>query len=72
MLPTSANPDVIFELIYSWGKQQFIGVFLSILLFPLMNKIIQFVCVKVLQPSQPNGIMSSAVSLSNHTFTGQA
>ena len=30
------------------------------------------VCVDVLQPSQPNGVMSSAVSLPNHTFTGQA
>ena len=29
-------------------------------------------CVEVLQPSQPNGVMSSAVSLPNHTFTGQA
>ena len=31
-----------------------------------------FVCVEVLRPSQTNGIMSSAVSLPNHTFTGQA
>ena len=31
-----------------------------------------FVCVKVLLPSQPNGVMSSVVSLPNHTFTGQA
>ena len=31
-----------------------------------------YVCVEVLQPSQPNGVMSSAVSLPNHTFTGQA
>ena len=31
-----------------------------------------FVCVEVLRPSQPNGDMSSAVSLPNHTFTGQA
>ena len=31
-----------------------------------------FVCVKVIQPSQPNGVMSSAISLPNHTFTGQA
>ena len=33
---------------------------------------LQFACVEVLRPSQPNGIMSSAVSLPNHTFTGQA
>ena len=31
-----------------------------------------FVCVEVLQPSQPNGVMSSVVSLPNHTFTGPA
>ena len=31
-----------------------------------------FVCVEVLRPSQPNGVMSSEVSLPNHTFTGQA
>ena len=28
------------------------------------------VCVEVLRPSQPNGVMSSAVSLPNHMFTG--
>ena len=33
---------------------------------------IDFVCVEVLRPSQPNGVMLSAVSLPNHTFTGQA
>ena len=32
----------------------------------------QFVCVEVLRPRQPNGVMSSAVSLPNHMFTGQA
>ena len=31
-----------------------------------------FVCVEVLRPSQPNMVMSSAVSLPNHTVTGQA
>ena len=31
-----------------------------------------FVCVEVLRPSQPNRVMSSAISLSNHTFTVQA
>ena len=30
------------------------------------------VCVEVLRPSQPNGVMSSEVSLPNHMFTGQA
>ena len=31
-----------------------------------------FVCAEVLGPSQPNGVMSSAACLPNHTFTGQA
>ena len=36
------------------------------------GKMLRFVCVEVLRLSQPNGVMSSAVSLPNHTFTGQA
>ena len=28
-----------------------------------------FVCVEVLRPSQPNGVMSRAVNLPNHTLT---
>ena len=39
---------------------------------PIPITIDMFVCVEVLRPSQPNGVMSSAVSLPNHTFTGQA
>ena len=35
-------------------------------------EIIFSVCVEVLRPSQANGVMSSAVSLLNHTFTQQA
>ena len=31
-----------------------------------------FVCVEILRPSPPNGVMSGAVSLPNHTFTRQA
>ena len=31
---------------------------------------ILFVCVEILRPSQPNAVMSSAVSLPNHKFTG--
>ena len=34
--------------------------------------IVGFVCVEVLQPSQPNRVMSSMVSLPNHSFTGLA
>ena len=31
-----------------------------------------FVCVEVLRPSQPNGVMLSMVSLPNNKFTGLA
>ena len=40
--------------------------------FPALKFPYLFVCVEVLRPSQPNGVMLSAVSLPNHTFTGQA
>ena len=33
--------------------------------------LVLFVCVEVLRPSQPNGVMSSAVSLPNHTLLGR-
>ena len=33
---------------------------------------VMFVCVEVLQPSQPTEVMSRADSLPNHTFIGQA
>ena len=45
--------------------------FLFFLIF-LENRVCLFVCVEVLRPSQPNWVMSSAVSLPNHTFTRQA
>ena len=32
----------------------------------------RFVCVEVLRLSQPSGVLSNAVSLPSHTFTGQA
>ena len=31
-----------------------------------------FVCFEVLRPRQPNGVMSSAVSLPKHMFTEKA
>ena len=39
--------------------------------YEVLWKCLDFVCVEVLRPSQPNGVMSSAVSLPNHTFTGE-
>ena len=41
-------------------------------LFYLRFFVCFFVCVEVLRPSQPSRVMSSAVSLPNNTFTGQA
>ena len=38
----------------------------------LLQPKVLFVCVEVLRPSQPNGVMLSAVSLPNNMFTGQA
>ena len=47
--------------------------FIKLIKFVLSIPVLKlFVCVEVLRPSQPNGVMSSAVSLPNHTFTGQA
>ena len=37
-----------------------------------VNDAVDFICVEVLRPSQPNRVMSSAVSLPNYTLTGQA
>ena len=37
-----------------------------------MSGEVGFVCVAILRPSQPNEVMSSAVILPNHTFSGQA
>ena len=39
---------------------------------PRITSKIVFVCVEVLRPSQPNGVMSGAVSLPNETFTAWA
>ena len=41
-------------------------------IFWVSSLIFCFVCVEVLWPSQPNGVMSNVVSLPNHTLTGQA
>ena len=42
------------------------------LIITLGDNLCEFVCVEVLRPSQEDRVMSSAVSLPNHTFTGQA
>ena len=43
-----------------------------VMLAHVKQGMVLFVCAEVLWPSQPNGVMSSVVSLPNHTFTGQA
>ena len=53
----SDNLKIIDNFIISSQKHNVVGL---------------FVCVQVLWPSQPDRVMSSAVSLLNHTFTGQA
>ena len=56
----------IYVIIYEQHPNSLISV-LYVCMYVCM-----YVCVAVLRPSQPNGVMSSAVSLPNHTFTGQA
>ena len=56
------------------GRTWFAGIFSHLatqIRFIHYNRSL-FACVDVLRPSQPNGVMSSAVSLPNHTFTEQA
>ena len=42
------------------------------MIIKFITVVIFIMVVEVLRPSQPNGVMSSAVSLPNHKFTGQA
>ena len=56
----SAVLDTLFEFLDRSDKDNGEGGFVCV------------VCVEVLRPSQPNEVMSSAVSLPKHTFTGQA
>ena len=56
--------------IYEYKIMPFSGIFTfiqSLCLFVCL-----FVCIEVLRPNQSNGVMSSAASLPNHTFIGQA
>ena len=45
---------------------------MDIFIISPQKRVVGFVCVEVLQLSKPSGVMPSAVSLPNHTFTGQA
>ena len=57
----------------SYMKSWCMHVYMEMTDFFLLNvPLFSFVCVEVLRPSQLNKVMSSAVKLPNHTFTGQA
>ena len=58
--------------ILDFRLEQFLATFGLPVIPKLPSQVQVFVCVEVLRPSQPNRVMSSAVSLSNHTFTEQA
>ena len=50
----------------------YLFIFFLSRLYSVIADLPGYVCVEVLRPSQSNGVMSSAVSLPSHTFTGQA
>ena len=56
-------------LSFHWVMSSVVAVYLATL---LLGRLCLLLCVEVLQPSQPNRVMSSVVSLLKHTFTGQA
>ena len=64
--PDGSNTDGSFTIVDSNS------FFSPYEILPIAQKNKYFVCVEVLRPSQSNGVMSSAVSLPSHTFTGQA
>ena len=69
-MTNSADPDQ-FCIYTVWKNEAYQGsagqgLKIKIYLLDFVDR-----CVEVLRPSQLNGIMSSAVSLPNHTFTGQ-
>ena len=78
--PCQGASNVYLQNIFFVEKLLFIGYFLlsrtMLLILPVIycssDLVPGFVCVQVLRPSHSNGVMSSAVSLPNHTFTGQA
>ena len=63
--PDHASQNVIMVYTVSNSSSSFKAHYQVIL-------IEMFVYVEVLRPSQPNKVMSSVVSLPNHTFSGHA
>ena len=68
--------DSIHNILIFFAEKMWVPIALQKLLIFFQQNISAylrlFVCVEVLRPSQPNRVMSSAVSLPNRTFTGQA
>ena len=73
---SALNPPVVYFIDRSKAVVPVLVLFFVALWFILRGDLLYvfrvFVCVEVLRPSQPNGVMSSVVSLPNNTFTGQA
>ena len=71
---SALNPPVVYSTDRSKAVVPVLVLLFVALWFILRGDLLYvlFVCVEVLRPSQPSGVMSSAVSLPNHTFTGQA
>ena len=66
-------PYSMFSILHEWDEYRTVcswDEYHTVCSVSYLNRM-SFVCVEVLRPSQPNGVMSSAVSLPNHTFTGQ-
>ena len=53
--------------VFHWSVTCVLSVMVCLLFFLL--SLVLFVCIYVLRPSQHNGVMSSAVNLSNHVHT---
>ena len=73
--PPKLAPTVRSQTIYAVSAQTNISIRFYNALFNFQIPVCWFclfVCVEVLRPSQPKGVMSSAASLPNHKFTGQA
>ena len=74
-----ADAHIYYRSFYSVGPDYLAWLYNNPCLYPSMEDKLRlrpcaylisiFVCVEVLRPSRPNGVMSSAVSLHNHTFT---
>ena len=66
-IATSSMSEKWKSFVLNWDN-----VYQKLYVLACLFKLVSFLCVEVLWLSQPIKIMSSAVSLPNHTFSGQA